>query len=629
MPSSSWTNTSGQWSTHRPSPVHRSWSIHTRTRGRLPGGAGRAAATGERSRPPRPRPTSVRCRRARAAGRQAGRPHLGRPTGPVDDPWAWLADRDDPDTLAYLEAENAYADAWFGEHAPARRRHVRRDQGADPGDRRDRARPARGRGGTSAAPSRGSPTRSTAGAATAATATEVVLLDENVEAEATASSSSAPSTSARTTACSAWSADLNGHEVFTLRVRDLATGTDLPRRARGHLLRHGVVGRRALPLLHPCPTTRCAPTRSGATSSARAQADDVLVYEEPDERFYVDLELSRSERVRHHHQRGQHLDRRARAPRRPSPLAEPLLVRRAPARRRVPVDHWGDRFVILTNLDAPDFQVVTAPCDSPAPAEWTELVPHEAGPPDHAGRAVRRPPRAARVVRRQLERIRILSQRRHRADAGLRRPGPHASTRRQPRVRHADGPLRLRVADDAAVGLRRGRRRPASGCCSSRPGARRYDLDRLRVGARRGRPRPTARRCPSTSSGTGDTPRRRHGAGCRSTATAPTRTRCRRGSRSPACRCSTAAASGPSPTRVAAASSAGVVPRRQAAEQAQHVHRLHRLRRAPRRRRATARPTGSPSAAAAPAACSSGACVTMRPELYRRAWSPRCPSSTS
>ena len=40
-----------------------------------------------------------------------------RPTGPVDDPWAWLRDRDDPATIAYLEAENAYSDAWFAAHA--------------------------------------------------------------------------------------------------------------------------------------------------------------------------------------------------------------------------------------------------------------------------------------------------------------------------------------------------------------------------------------------------------------------------------------------------------------------------------------------------------------------------------
>ena len=44
-------------------------------------------------------------------------PHVWhRPDGDVDDPWAWLRDRDDPDTIAYLEAENRYADAWLDTH---------------------------------------------------------------------------------------------------------------------------------------------------------------------------------------------------------------------------------------------------------------------------------------------------------------------------------------------------------------------------------------------------------------------------------------------------------------------------------------------------------------------------------
>ena len=34
-----------------------------------------------------------------------------RPTGATNDPWAWLRNRDD--AIAYLEAENAYTDAWF------------------------------------------------------------------------------------------------------------------------------------------------------------------------------------------------------------------------------------------------------------------------------------------------------------------------------------------------------------------------------------------------------------------------------------------------------------------------------------------------------------------------------------
>jgi oligopeptidase B len=39
-----------------------------------------------------------------------------RPTGPASDPWAWLRDRDDPDTVEYLKAENEYSDAWFADH---------------------------------------------------------------------------------------------------------------------------------------------------------------------------------------------------------------------------------------------------------------------------------------------------------------------------------------------------------------------------------------------------------------------------------------------------------------------------------------------------------------------------------
>ena len=31
------------------------------------------------------------------------------------DEYAWLRDRDDPDTIAYLEAENAHSDGWFAE----------------------------------------------------------------------------------------------------------------------------------------------------------------------------------------------------------------------------------------------------------------------------------------------------------------------------------------------------------------------------------------------------------------------------------------------------------------------------------------------------------------------------------
>ena len=46
------------------------------------------------------------------------RPHTWhRPDGDVEDPWAWMRDLDDPELLAYLTAENTYADTWFADHA--------------------------------------------------------------------------------------------------------------------------------------------------------------------------------------------------------------------------------------------------------------------------------------------------------------------------------------------------------------------------------------------------------------------------------------------------------------------------------------------------------------------------------
>ena len=137
------------------------------------------------------------------------------------------------------------------EHAPLRRRHLRRDQGPHPGDRRDRAGP---QGAVVVRHPHGGgarPTPSTAAARRAATATrDRAPRRERSTPPATASSSSARFDVSPGHGLLAWSADVNGHEEFTLRIRDLATGADLPDLLERHLLRHGVVGRRALPLLH-------------------------------------------------------------------------------------------------------------------------------------------------------------------------------------------------------------------------------------------------------------------------------------------------------------------------------------------------------------------------------------------
>ena len=106
-----------------------------------------------------------------------------RPIGDVDDPWAWLRDRDDPATLAYLEAENALLPTRGSPGTrDARRGAVRRDPLAGAGDR-SVGTGAQRRGGTSRAPSRAASYAIHCRGRAPNPPTETVVLDENLEAE--------------------------------------------------------------------------------------------------------------------------------------------------------------------------------------------------------------------------------------------------------------------------------------------------------------------------------------------------------------------------------------------------------------------------------------------------------------
>jgi oligopeptidase B len=63
-----------------------------------------------------------------------------------------------------------------------------------------------------------------------------------------------------------------------------------------------------------------------------------------------------------------------------APSPRPLMIAARAPGVEYSVDHWGDDFVILTNVGgAVDFKLVTAPIANPSKANWTDLVAHEAG----------------------------------------------------------------------------------------------------------------------------------------------------------------------------------------------------------------------------------------------------------
>jgi oligopeptidase B len=298
-----------------------------------------------------------------------------RPTGPADDPWAWLRDRDDPDTIAYLAAENAYADAWFAPRAALVetvfeeiKSRVQETDLAAP-VRKDAwwytSRTEQGlsygihcRGGSRE------------------TATEQILLDENAEAEDHDYFSLGVFEVSPHHNLLAWSSDVDGSERYTMRIRDLDSGKDLD-----DVLTDTTWGGCAWSadeqhVFYVKPDDAMRPFQVWRHRLGTAQAEDVLVVEDLDERFFVSVDLTRS---------GEwivigsesKLSSESALIAATAPTATPRIVRPRQPDLEYHVDHWGDHFIVVTNLDAEDFRVMTAPLE--APDRWTELVAHEPG----------------------------------------------------------------------------------------------------------------------------------------------------------------------------------------------------------------------------------------------------------
>jgi oligopeptidase B len=106
--------------------------------------------------------------------------------------------------------------------------------------------------------------------------------------------------------------------------------------------------------------------------------EPVLVYEERDELYDISASRSRD---------GTNVFLASfsksttewRALRAESPLDPPRIVLPREEGHRASVEHYADRFYILTNRGAQDFRLVSAPEASPAEARWTEVVPERAG----------------------------------------------------------------------------------------------------------------------------------------------------------------------------------------------------------------------------------------------------------
>ena len=105
---------------------------------------------------------------------------------------------------------------------------------------------------------------------------------------------------------------------------------------------------------------------------------DVLIYEESDPTFSVSIGLSKSRKLAL-----VNISEERTSEFRYLPIDQPTAELKViePRRRGViyDIDHVGDQFFIRTNLDAPDFRLMSAPQGAPTAPHWREIVPEQSG----------------------------------------------------------------------------------------------------------------------------------------------------------------------------------------------------------------------------------------------------------
>ncbi|HEU0041364.1 MAG TPA: prolyl oligopeptidase family serine peptidase, partial [Jiangellaceae bacterium] len=303
----------------------------------------------------------------------------------VVDDYAWLRDRDDPDTLGYLEAENAYTtaatahtkalqdeifdevkgrtletdrsvpsllDGWFyytrtveGQQYPI---HCRaRTEPALPDDPTQPIDPP---------------------------ADEHVLLDQNELAGESPYFALGAFDVSPDGRLLAFSTDFDGGEKYTLRFKNLDRDELLPDQVPGTYYTTAWSADGST-LFYTTVDEAMRPYRVWRHTLGTDAATDVIVHEETDERFFVGVGLTRS-REYIVIELGSQITSEARVLSAHDPVGDFALVE--PRRQGIEysLDHSGGNFFIVHNDGAENFELALAPVTGPGRDHWQAVIPH-------------------------------------------------------------------------------------------------------------------------------------------------------------------------------------------------------------------------------------------------------------
>jgi len=307
----------------------------------------------------------------------------------VEDPYAWLRaenwqeatrepDKLDPAIRAYLEAENAYAEAALKPVAKLRRAlyeelkgRIKEDDASVPAPDGDFEYYVRHEPGGEHPIFCRRPT--------GIVEAERVLLDGNREAQGQAFFRVAACEHDHSHAHLAYAVDLSGAEHYTIAVKEIESGrilTDRIEDTAGNL----VWARDGRTVFYTRRDENMRPSMVYRHRIDRDAAADLLVYEERDPKFVVRLGATADRRFAII-QMSDHSDTsEVRLVDMDAPESEPVVFAERAAGVSYSVESHGERFFVLTNDGgAVDFKIAATPLGKTARMNWTDLLPHEPG----------------------------------------------------------------------------------------------------------------------------------------------------------------------------------------------------------------------------------------------------------
>ncbi|MGH7085979.1 MAG: S9 family peptidase, partial [Acetobacteraceae bacterium] len=329
----------------------------------------------------------------------ARRPHRLDAHGRVrTDDWYWLADRGDPEVLAYLQAENDYTAEMLAPTAglqealyqQIKSRVVETDAG--PPTRRGPwwywHRTFEGRQYRVLC-RRADPERAMTATAVAAEARregspgEQVLLDENLLAGDSDYLAVGVLDVSPDHETLAYATDLDGSERYTLRFRDTASG-EHHRDVIDGVYYGSAWAADGATFFYVRPDRAMRPWQVWRHALGADPEGDELVFQEDDERFFVAVGLSRSQRCVVVHSASK-TSSEAHWIDAGDPTGEARIVLAREARVEYDLEHDGDSWLVRTNrpgrggTPATNFALYRLPQNSRDPADLEVLLPHRPG----------------------------------------------------------------------------------------------------------------------------------------------------------------------------------------------------------------------------------------------------------